>query len=136
MTNEHTGDERGDTAARKPGFFRAAVDFALNQDLDAAIAEQLVLAERDPRNPKPYVALGAFFHMQGRLDDAALMFRHALRLDPDSDLGHQYLGQLLAARGQMEAAWHHAREATRCGNRLLLDMLRRYHATPELNNLD
>ena len=104
------------------------MDFALNKDIDAAISEQLALAEQEPRNPKPYVALGAFFQMQGRPEDAALMFRHALDLDPGCALAHQYLGQLQAAQGEMEAAWHHAREAARCGNRILLSILERNSA--------
>ena len=107
-------------------FFSEILQNALNKDVDAAIAEQLALVELDPANPKRYCALGAFFQMQGRLEDAGLMFRRALELDPNFALAHQYLGQLLVFRGEMEAAWHHAREAARCGNRTLLDLLTRW----------
>lgn len=117
-------------ASHKTSLLREVADFALNRDVEEAIAEQLGVAEREPRNPKPYVALGTFFQMQARVEDAALMFRHALALDPDFALAHQYLGQLLAAQGEMDGARHHAREAARCGNRLLLEMLDRYDSPP------
>ncbi len=123
-------DRRNQAPSHKTRLLREVADFALNRDVEEAIAEQLGVAEREPRNPKPYVALGTFFQMQGRAEDAALMLRHALALDPDFALAHQYLGQLLAAQGEMDGARHHAREAARCGNRLLLEMLERYDAPP------
>jgi len=110
----------------RTGLLRELAESALRQDLDQAIAEQLALAEKEPGNPKPYVALGAFFQMQGRRDDAALMYRHALGLDSQFALAHQYLGQLLAAQGDLDAAWQHAHAAAGAGNRVLLDLLERH----------
>lgn len=106
-------------------WFRDAFDAALGRDINEAIAEQLALVETDPTNPKPYCALGAFFHMQGRTEDAIMMYRHALRLDPDYALAHQSLGQVFAAREKFADAWRHAREADRLGNSALLDSLTR-----------
>ena len=110
-------------------FFREVVDNALNRNVDQSIAEQLALVEVEPSNPKPYCALGTLFHIQGRLEDSVMMYRRALELDPGFSLAHQCLGQLYASQGRMGDAWHHAREAARCGNRALLEMLERYHPT-------
>ena len=107
-------------------FRRDVVDFAIGKDLDSAIAEQLARIDRDPQEAEPYCALGVFFRMQGRIEDAIQMHQRALELEPNYALPHRELGQIHAVRGNYEEAWQHAREAARLGDRSLLGLLERY----------
>ncbi len=107
-------------------FRREVVDVALNRDVDSAIAEQLARIEQNPGEAQPYCALGVFFRMQGKIGDAILMQQRATELDPSFALPHRELGQIYAVREDHEAAWRHAREAARLGDRSLLELLERY----------
>jgi tetratricopeptide (TPR) repeat protein len=64
--------------------------------------------------------------MQGRHEDAVLMFQRAIEFDPDYAVPHRELGQIHALREQYDHAWRHAREAARLGDRSLLQQLERY----------
>ncbi len=110
-------------------FRRDVVDFAIGKDLDSAIAEQLARIDRDPQEAEPYCALGVFFRMQGRIEDAIQVHQRALELDPSYALPHRELGQIYAVQEHYEKAWRHAREAARLGDRSLLELLERYEKT-------
>ncbi len=110
-------------------FRRDVVDFAIGKDIESAIAEQWARIDRNPREAGAYCALGAFFRMQGRVEDAIPMLQHAIELEPNYVLPHRELGQIHAVRGNYEEAWRLAREAARLGDRSLLGLLERYQKT-------
>jgi tetratricopeptide (TPR) repeat protein len=99
---------------------------SLDRDVEDAVAEQRAILERDPSNPQAHHALGALFHLKGQTDPAIECFQKAIKLDPAFAAPHVSLGRIYAVRGQYEAAWKHAREAGRLGDRSLVEQLERY----------
>jgi len=99
---------------------------SLDRDVEDAVAEQRAILERDPSNPQAHLALGALFHLKGQTDPAIECFQKAIELDPAFAAPHASLGRIYAVRGQYEAAWKHAREAARLGDRSLVEQLERY----------
>ncbi|HUI40601.1 MAG TPA: hypothetical protein VL523_01415 [Terriglobia bacterium] len=99
---------------------------ALDQDVERAIAEQRAILARDPRDAPAHFALGTLLHFRGEAAAAIRCFERALELDTAYAAPHASLGRIRAVEGDSEAAWRHAREAARLGDRSLLDQLERY----------
>lgn len=83
-------------------------DFANAQyHLEQAIRQRQDRSTADARN-----ALGDLLGMQGRLDQAAVQYREALKIDPDLAASHFSLGSILAAKGKKAEALTHLQKAT------------------------
>jgi adenylate cyclase len=65
-------------------------------------AEQALCA--DPLSPNAHAVLGLTYYYAGRLDDAEAMRRKLLALSPGWLSGQYYLGRILLARGDAQAA--------------------------------
>ena len=98
----------------------------LNQDIEASIAEQQAILERDARNTRAYFALGTLAHFRGDSAAAIAHFHKAIELDPADAAPHVSLGRVYAVKGDYDSAWRHAREAERLGDRSLVDQFERY----------
>lgn len=98
----------------------------LDRDVEAAMAEQRAILERDPGNARAHFALGTLAHFRG--DSAAAMrsFCKATELDPAYAAPHVSLGRICAVEGHYDSAWRHAREAERLGDSSLVEQLERY----------
>jgi tetratricopeptide (TPR) repeat protein len=105
---------------------REVIQPALNQDVEAAIAEQHSLLADDPHNAHACFALGTLYHFQGAIEQAIQYFQKAIKLDAASAAPHLSLGRIYAVRGEYELAWKHARAAEALGARDLVEMLERY----------
>src|SRR5260370_29748435 len=99
---------------------------ALNRDVDAAVAEQQAILERDPENAPAHFALATLCCFRGQADRAVELFQRAIELDVAYAAPHVSLGRIYAVRGLDDLAWKQAREAERLGDRSLLDQLERY----------
>lgn len=99
---------------------------ALNRDVEAAVAEQQSIMEKDPNNAHAYFALGTLHHFQGKTEEAIRYFERAIELDATNAEPHLSLGRIYAVRGEYDLAWKHARAAESLGNRDLVEMLERY----------
>jgi tetratricopeptide (TPR) repeat protein len=102
------------------------IQFALNQDLEAAIAEQKAVLERDPNNARAHFALGTFAHFKGKIDAAVTHFLRSIELDSSLAAPHVSLGRIYAVQGDYDSAWKQAREAERLGDWSLVEQLGRY----------
>ena len=98
----------------------------LDRDIEAGIAEQRAILERDPRNAQAYFALGTLAHFRGDSTTAIKHFHKAIELDPADAAPHVSLGRIYAVNADYDAAWRHAREAERLGDRSLVEQLERY----------
>lgn len=98
----------------------------LDREVEASIAEQLAILERDPRNARAYFALGTLAHFRSDSASAITYFRKAIALDPTDATPHVSLGRIHALAGDYHSAWWHAREAERLGDRSLVEQLERY----------
>jgi tetratricopeptide (TPR) repeat protein len=105
---------------------REVIQPALDRDLDAAVAEQRAILERDPQNAPAHFALATLRYSQGETDQAIALFLRAIELDARYAAPHLSLGRVYAVRGAYDLAWKHAREAERLGDRSLVEQLERY----------
>jgi TolB-like protein/Flp pilus assembly protein TadD len=71
---------------------------------DAAIAYAEALVARDPQNPASITLLANTYYGAGRLDDSQAAALRVVKLAPKYITGHDSLSDLLAAKGQYEAA--------------------------------
>jgi len=109
------------------GFWRKdVVQRALDRHLEAVIAEQRAILEREPDNAKVHFALGTFEYFRGNSDAAVALFRKAIELDPNYAAPHVSLGRIDAMAEAYDLAWKHAREAERLGDPSLVEQLGRY----------
>ncbi len=99
---------------------------SLDSDVQAAVAQQRAILERDPRNARAHFALGTLSHFQGQTDAAIEFFLKAIELDPTDAAPHVSLGRIYVMRGVYGLAWKHAREAQGLGDRSLVEQLERY----------
>jgi tetratricopeptide (TPR) repeat protein len=98
----------------------------LDRDVEASIAEQRAILERDPQNARAHFALGTLAYFRGHSAAAIKYFRKAIELDPACAASHVSLGRMYAVEGDYDLAWRHAREAERLGDRSLVGQLERY----------
>jgi cytochrome c-type biogenesis protein CcmH/NrfG len=109
------------------GFWRREViDFALDQETRVHMEEQLAWIAREPGNARPYYHLAQFYRMNGRQDEALGLLLEAARLDPAHAEAHASLAEIYAIRGDMDAAWRHARIAEEHGEPRAAEMLKRH----------
>jgi tetratricopeptide (TPR) repeat protein len=101
---------------------------ALDQQVQAEIAEQRAVLEREAGNPLAYFALGTLSHFQGRTNEAIELFLRAIELDPNYAAPHVSVGCIYAVQRRYDLAWRHAREAEALGNRSLVEQLERWGA--------
>jgi cytochrome c-type biogenesis protein CcmH/NrfG len=114
------------------GFWRSEViDFALDNDTRAHIAEQRAWIEREPANPQPYCNLSQLYRMSGRQDEALGLLLEAVRLAPDFAAAHVSLAEIYAVREDHRAAWRHARAAEKSGDARAIELLTRYSVPEE-----
>jgi tetratricopeptide (TPR) repeat protein len=99
---------------------------ALDRDLEQAIVEQQAILERDARNAGAHYALGTLCHFQGDRAAAVDYFLKAIEFDSAYAAPHVSLGRIYAVEGDYDAAWLHARQAERLGDRSLAEQLARY----------
>ncbi len=72
--------------------------------LDDAERNARRLIERDPLAIDPYRGLGTALWFDGRLEEAAVVFRQALALHPDAESLHFRLAQVLLSAGRAQEA--------------------------------
>jgi lipopolysaccharide biosynthesis regulator YciM len=109
------------------GFWRKEViEPGLARDVEAAVAEQQAIVERDPANVRAHFALGTLYHFKGDTPRAIRFFRKALELDPSYAAAHVCLGRIYAVQGNYSLAIDHACAAERLGSRELVELLERY----------
>ncbi len=108
-------------------FFRKElIDFALDQQAQQAIDEQLALRAAEPSNPRPYYQLALLYRMQWKPDEALALLLEAVRLDPGFAAAHVALAEVYAVRNDLPAARRHAEMAAIHGDPQAQDMLERY----------
>ena len=107
---------------------RDIIQPALDHEVQAEMAEQRAILEREPNNPRAHFALGTLNHFQGGTDEAIRLYLRAIELDPSYTAPHVSLGRIWAVKGVYDEAWKHAREAERLGDRSLVAQLERYSA--------
>ena len=99
---------------------------SLDTGVDAAIAEQLAVLAKDPKNAKAFFALGTLSNLRGQIDEAILYLNKAIELDPAAAAPHVNLGRIYAVQENYAEAWKHARAAKALGSRELVELLERY----------
>jgi tetratricopeptide (TPR) repeat protein len=107
---------------------RDIIEPALDHEVQAGMAEQRAMLQREPNNPRAHFALGTFNHLWGSTNEAIRLYLRAIELDPNYTAPHISLGRIWAVRGVYDEAWKHAREAERLGDRSLVAQLERYLA--------
>ena len=102
------------------------IDAALDHETLRHVKEQRAWIAREPHNAAPYHNLAQLYRTQGRQEEALGLLLEAVRLDSESASAHRALAEIYAVRGDMRAAWNHARAAERSGDRRAMDLLERY----------
>lgn len=109
------------------GFWRREViDFALGYETRRQIAEQREWIAREPQNAVPYYNLAQLYRIESRQHEALELLLEAVRLDPELARAHAALAEINVVRGDMRAAWCHARAAERHGEPRAVELLKRY----------
>ncbi|HEU0138580.1 MAG TPA: tetratricopeptide repeat protein [Bryobacteraceae bacterium] len=102
------------------------IDFALRQETEKHICEQMEWIARDPENATPYYNLAQLYRIEGRAEEALGLLLEAVRLDAEFAGAHVALAGMYAVKGDYPAAWKHARSAESCGNSAGIELLSRY----------
>ena len=121
--------ERADRAAAglvAMGFWRQAIEWALDDQTRGEVEKQRAWAEAEPSNPRPYYHLAELNRTQGRQDEALGLLLEAVRLDPSFAPAHVALAEIYAVRSDVEAARRHADLAAANGDERAKEMLERY----------
>jgi len=105
---------------------KEVIDFALDRETIRHIEEQKAWIAREPQNPVPFKNLAQLFRIQGRQEEALGLLLEAVRLDGGFAEAHAGLAEIYAVRGDLPAAWHHARAAERTGESRAVELLSRY----------
>ena len=111
---------------------KEVIGFALDQETLRHIDEQRAWIAREPENAAPYHNLAQLYRMQGRQDEALGLLLESVRLDTQSAPAHRALAEIYAVRGDLRAAWSHARQAERHGDGRAVELLQRYGVTENL----
>ena len=109
---------------------KEAIDFALGHETARHIAEQRAWIAREPANARPYKNLAQLYRIEGRQEDALGLLLEAVRLDNAFGEAHAELAEIYAVRGDLCAAWRHARAAENNGHPSAVRLLER-HAIPK-----
>ncbi len=108
-------------------FFRKdIIDFALDQQTQRAIDEQLALLGAEPSNPRPYYQLALLYRMQWKPEEGLALLLEAVRLDPGFAAAHVALAEIYAVQNDPAAARHHAELAAAQGDPQAREMLKRH----------
>jgi tetratricopeptide (TPR) repeat protein len=102
------------------------VDFALDHETRGHVEQQRAWIARDPQNAIPYHNLAQLYRTQGKQDEALGLLLEAVRLDIRYADAHKALAEIYAVRGDMRAAWNHARLAQQNGDCRAVELLERY----------
>lgn len=102
------------------------IDFALRQETEKHICEQMEWIARDPENATPYYNLAQLYRIEGRAEEALGLLLEAVRLDTGFAGAHVALAEMYAVKGDYPAAWKHARSAESSGNSAGIELLSRY----------
>jgi cytochrome c-type biogenesis protein CcmH/NrfG len=102
------------------------IEFALDQETLRHIDQQRAWIAREPGNATPYHNLAQLYRTQGKQEEALGLLLEAVRLDSESAEAHKALAEIYTVRGDMRAAWKHARAAERNGDRRAVELLERY----------
>jgi len=105
---------------------REVIDFAMDQETRAQMAEQVAWIEREPGNARPYYHLAQLYRVAYRQDEALGLLLEAVRLDANFADAHAALAEIYVVRGDDAAAQRHAALAESNGNSSAADLLRRY----------
>lgn len=84
-----------------------------NNDYRSAVALWKDTVSKRPLHTRAQANLGTMLHMEGRIDEAAVVYRTALGLDPDLPDVHSNLGRLLEDQGDLKGAQREFEEALR-----------------------
>jgi TolB-like protein len=98
--------------------FMAAVQSLTMGRWDDALKQVNTTLAQDPLNPTVYFILSWIQTRRGRLPDAEVATRRALEISPTFSRAHFYLGRVLLARNQPEAALTEMRKETDDATRL------------------
>ena len=90
----------------------ADLDIALG-DLDAADDLVALVLESQPNHRRALQLKGIGFFHRGQFEEAEVILTKALKLNPNPELVHYYLGQISEHKGEQEQALEHYREALR-----------------------
>ena len=112
--------------------FREVADYALNEDTDRLMAEQIRWIEAEPTNAQPYYHLAMFYRLKGRQDEALALLLETVHLDCAHAAAHLALTEIYAVRADYPSARRHAKAAARSGRPEGAALLERYGvADPE-----
>ena len=106
--------------------WRDVVDFALDQETERSVREQIEWIAREPGNPAPYYHLAQLRRMQYRQQVGLALLLEAVRLDERFAPAHVALTEVYAVRGDYGAAWRHARAAEQAGDATGIRLLERH----------
>jgi hypothetical protein len=106
--------------------WRDVVDFALDQETERSVEEQMQWIAREPHNPVPYYHLAQLRRMQYRQQVGLALLLEAVRLDDRFAPAHVALTEMYAVCGDYEAAWRHARAAESAGDAAGVRLLERH----------
>jgi thioredoxin-like negative regulator of GroEL len=112
------------------GFWRQAIDWALDDQTRREIEEQRRWAEAEPANPRPYYQLAQLYRTQGRREEALGLLLEAVRQDERFAAAHVALAEMYAVVGDMPAARRHAERAAAEGEERARAMLERHSRPP------
>jgi len=108
---------------------KEVIDVALDYETLRHIEEQRAWIAREPQNATPYHNLAQLYRMQGKQDETLGLLLEAVRLESGYADAHAALAEIYAVRGDMEAAWRHARAAQENGDPRAVEMLERHGVT-------
>ena len=109
--------------------FREVADYALNEDTDRLIAEQMQWIAAEPASPQPYYQLAMFYRIKGLQEEALALLLHTVHLDPAHASAHIALTEIYAVRADYPAAWRHARLAAQNGKEEGVTLLLRHNVS-------
>lgn len=109
---------------------KEVIDFALDRETAAHIAEQKAWIAREPANARPWYNLAQLYRIERKQEEALALLLEAVRLDDRCADAHVALAEIYAVREDYAAARRHARKAEEHGNPLGMEMLRRHGLEP------
>lgn len=105
---------------------KEVIEFALDQETAAHIAEQSAWIAREPANPTPWYNLAQLYRIAFKQEEALALLLEAVRLDARYADAHVALSEMYAVREDYAAAWRHARLAEASGNARAVELLQKF----------